>query len=112
MQQCSLKRDMFPPSLLLGWLSHGNKLERLTLSENIPTDAQVNTCHYFSVQAWNQSFRRGVICLADIFTVKGVHNYVLWLSVSANLCALCCFFLTHRAEKTEVLSDDLLQVNH
>ena len=37
--------------------------------------------------------------------------YALPLFVSANLPSLLSF-LTHRAEKTEVLSDDLLQVNH
>lgn len=86
-------------SLLLGWLSHGNKLRRPTLSWNIPTDAQLNTWHYFSVQAerGNQSFRSGVICLTRYFhsdcTVRrSTITYLLLSSVSANLYSLCCLF--------------------
>lgn len=96
LQQCGLHESCFASSLdtslLLGWLSHGNQLKRPTLSWNIPTDAEVNTWHWFSVEAerGNQSFTSSIICLTDTFTVTAQCVSVPLLMCSRCLSVLIC----------------------
>lgn len=112
-------RHVLPPACYLAGLAVATKQREPSSPETFPRMSRSIPWNHFGVQAEpeNQSVRSDVICLAT----RHCHShctvcwspaiYALPLFVSANLPSLLSF-LTHRAEKTEVLSDDLLQVNH